>query len=433
MNTTCITRGPGSRFLVIAALTVLSACDLDVKNPGAILDDDLNDPDLMGVVAAGVSAEFSDFVDNNAFVVARLTDEMVGSGSYSSTGLLRRGIIRRDDTGGEWNQMHESAWAATEAIQRFRDVLGEDATGHPFTARSHLFEGLAHRALGEMFCEVAYDAGPAEPRSAAFQKSVAALNSAIDNSTTAAAEDFETAAWGGLAQAYVGLGDWDAAVAAAGRVPTSFVYEAIYHPAENNNVVFQETHDRPEMSAFQTLAGQFDPNDPRAPFTVCGTMGPGGDVVETGNCRVAQGASGDKTPHWRQEKFDDLGSDIPVVKGTEMRLIEAEAALLDGDLATFTSRINEVRTFYGTDPIEAPTSIGSLDNADPADAWSILDRERYLTLWLEGRRLWDLHRWEHPFLNGGALVDKYDVIDRRDSCYPISDDECDLNENLQCT
>ena len=36
--------------------------------------------------------------------------------------------------------------------------------------------------------------------------------------------------------------------------------------------------------------------------------------------------------------------------------------------------------------------------------WDILDRERHLTLWLEGRRLWDLHRWNHPHLNGGGVV-----------------------------
>jgi len=418
---------------ITGLFVVFAACDLNVKNPGAILDEDLNDPGLMRVVAAGVSAEFSDVVDGIAFTIGRLTDEMVGSGSYGDTGLLRRGIIRSDDTNGEWEQTHEAAWAAESAIERFRSVLGQEAETSPFTARSYLFEGLGHRILGEVFCQVAYDAGPAEPKSGAFTRAVTSFENAIAAATTPESSDYKTAAYGGLAQAYVGLGDWSKAVEAAAKVPTGFVYAAIYAVPENTNVVNGETHGRPEMSAYRTIAASFDPPDPRAPFTVCGTLNASNRVVPTGACSHSQGASGDHTPHYRQEKYDDLGSDIPVVKGTEMRLIEAEAALLDGDLAMFTGKVNEVRTFHGLSPIAQPASAGSIRDTDENDAWSILDRERWLTLWLEGRRLWDLHRWNHPFIEGGRLVDKYPPDGLRASCFPIASGECDLNTNLQCT
>lgn len=420
------------RWLLGVAVT-LGACSLDVKNPGAILDEDLNEPELMRVVAAGVSAEFSDVVDGIAFTMARLTDEMVGSGSYGDTGRLRRGIIQSDDTNGEWEQTHEAAWSAEQAIERFRNVLGQDAETSPFTARSYLFEGLGHRILGEVFCEVAYDAGPAEPKTGAFERAITSFNNAIAAAQTPESAEFKTAAYGGLAQAYVGMDDWAAAAREAAKVPTSFVYNAIYHISDNVNVVNAETFGRPEMSAFRTIAAQFDPVDPRAPFTICGTLNAADKVVPTGDCEHSQGASGDQTPHYRQEKYNDLGSEIPVVKGTEMRLIEAEAALRGGDLATFTSQVNQVRAFYGIDPIVQPAAAGSLRDSDQNDAWSILDRERWLTLWLEGRRLWDLHRWDHPFLEGGTLVDKYPPDGERASCFPIPSDECDLNPNLSCT
>ena len=61
--------------------------------------------------------------------------------------------------------------------------------------------------------------------------------------------------------------------------------------------------------------------------------------------------------------------------------------------------------------------------------WDILDRERHLTLWLEGRRLWDLHRWDHPHLDGGGVVYKATVA-RRASCMPIALDECQVNEKV---
>ncbi len=412
---------------------VAAACSLDVKSPGAILDEDLNDPNLMRVVATGVSAEFSDAVDVIAFTMARLTDEMVGSGSYGDTGRLRRGIIESDDTNGEWEQTHEAAWSAESAIERFRSVLGDAAESSPFTARSFLFEGLGHRILGEVYCEVAYDAGPAEPKSGAFERAITSFNNALAAAQTPESDDYRIAAYGGMAQAYAGLDDWASAAREAAKVPTDFVYNAIYNAPENINEVNDETHGRPEMSAYKTLAATFDPPDPRAPYTICGTLNSSNRVEPTGRCEHAQGASGDHTPHFRQEKFDDLGSDIAVVKGTEMRLIEAEAALRNGDLATFTSKVNEARAHYGIDPIAEPAAAGTLRDADPNDGWSILDRERWLTLWLEGRRLFDLHRWDHPFLEGGTLVDKYPPDGERASCFPIPSNECDLNPNLNCT
>jgi hypothetical protein len=122
-----------------------------------------------------------------------------------------------------------------------------------------------------------------------------------------------------------------------------------------------------------------------------------------------------------------------------MRLIEAEAALLDDDLGTFIDRINDVREFYGLADLPEPATAGALEfpnamdalaGGDPADddAWSILDRERYMTLWIEGRRLWDLWRWDHPFLAGGTLIGV--GANPRASCMRIPRIECTLNENL---
>ena len=77
-------------------------------------------------------------------------------------------------------------------------------------------------------------------------------------------------------------------------------------------------------------------------------------------------------------------SGIPLAKGTEMRLIEAEARLRSGDVAGAIERINVVRAHHGLDPVNAGST---------AEAWPLLMKERGLELWLEGRRLGDLRRW----------------------------------------
>ena len=425
----------------LVAAFALNACDLEVLNPGSILDEDLTTIDLMPILVSGVSAEFNDIGDYFAFDIARLTDDLAGTGSYFSTGQYRRGVFDNENSEGHWEQTHEAAWAAGEALGRLEEVLGGEAGTFDGTARAHLLMGLAHRILGENFCDVVYDKGPVQPREASFDSAIAALNQAASVGSAAGASAFVTAAQGGIAQAQVGLGNWSAAVSAAASVPTDFVHSAIYHQTANSNGVWNETWGRAEVGLWATPAQQLYDGDPRVPYTICGEWedpsGPSwGRVTPSGLCGGADGSSGAHqgadglTAHYRQGKYPERGSDVPIVTGTEMRLIEAEAALNNGDIATFTSKVNEVRAFYGADPISAPADVGSMEfpNAQD-DAMSILDRERYLTLWIEGRRMWDLHRWNHPFLQGGTLIGP--GATPRVSCMPIPEIECTLNPEIQ--
>ncbi len=422
----------------LLAVFVLVGCDLEVLNPGSILDEDLNTRDLMPILVSGVSAEFNDIGDSYAFDIARLTDDLSGTGSYFTTGQYRRGVFDNENSEGHWEQTHEAAWAAGGAWERLEVVLGAEASTFDGSARVFLLMGLAHRILGENFCDVVYDKGPLQPREAAFDSAIVALNQAVSIGTAAGASDFVTAARGGIAQANVGLGNWSAAVQAAAHVPTDFVHNAIYHLTANSNGVWNESWGRAEVGVWATPAQRVFDGDPRVPYTICGEWNdptdPQQGVTPTGVCTgqgsgAHQGADG-LTAHYRQDKYAEQGSDVPIVTGTEMRLIEAEAALVGGDLPTFTAKVNEVRAFYGADPIEEPTSVGAMEfpNAQD-DALSILDRERYLTLWIEGRRLFDLDRWQHPFLQGGTLIGP--GAEPRVSCMPIPEIECTLNQEIQ--
>lgn len=423
----------------LMSVFALTGCELEVLNPGRILDEDLTTRELMPILVSGVSAEFNDIGDFYAFDIARLTDDISGTGSYFSTGQYRRGVFDNENSEGHWEQAHEAAWAAGGAWERLQSVLEAEANSFDGSARVFMFMGLAHRILGENFCDLVYDKGPLQPRTAAFDSAIVAFNQAISIGTAAGASDFVTASHGGIAQANVGLGNWSAAVQSASMVPTDFVHAAIYHLTANSNGVWNESWGRAEVGVWATPVQQVFDGDPRAPYTICGNWddpsGPSwGEVTPTGVCTgqgsgAHQGADG-LTAHYRQDKYNEAGSDVPIVTGTEMRLIEAEAALLGGDLATFTAKVNEVRAFYGADPIEQPASVGALEfpNAQD-DAWSILDRERYLTLWMEGRRLFDLDRWQHPFLQGGTLIGP--GAEPRVSCMPVPEIECTLNPEIQ--
>ena len=120
-----------------------------------------------------------------------------------------------------------------------------------------------------------------------------------------------------------------------------------------------------------------------------------------------------KTPLYYQMKYADSGADVPLAKGLEMRLIEAEVMLRNGDLTGFLARVNNVRAALGLGPVTAATV---------QEAWSTLDRERFLTLWLEGRRLKDISR----FSNEGLVS----FPSGRVSCFPFGDTEIAGNPNL---
>lgn len=421
-----------------ACVLALSGCDFDVDNPGAILESDLNTLEAVSALVTGMSADFSEEYDGTAFLVARASDDMAGSGSYNTTNFFRMGIIQAEDVDGIWEGIQRARWVAEDGIRRLRDdIEGYVFDGNPNTARAYLFAGLSSRVVGESYCfgvvsaDAPLGAGgeAAQPPSVSFQRSLNMLGDALTHAQTASDDDLINAARGGRAQAYVGLGDWNAAVAEAGLVPTDFVYNAIYsdNSGRENNEIWEETHNRPEMSVFDTYIGSFDPPDPRGPYTNCPV---------TGTCPDA-GADG-ITEYWRQEKYADRGAEIPVVKGTEMRLIEAEALLRAAtpDVDAAVAKINEVRTFYGL----ADAAAATLD-----EAWILLDHERHLTLWLEGRRMFDLRRWDEEdrgtlpgvmFLRGELPLAGDDLdpsISKRASCIPISFSECLSNPNLSGT
>ena len=422
--------------LAVAGALGLAGCDFDVDNPGRVLETDLNTVDAVDALVVGMSSDFSEEYDGVAFIGSRASDEMAGSGSYNTTNNFRRGLIEAEQVDGEWEGTQRARWVAEDGIRRMRDDIEDYVfAGNRQTARAYIFAGLANRVASESFCfgvvsasaPLGGGAEAAQPPSEGFQRALNMLAEAVTHATGAGDQDLLDAAHGGRAQAYVGLGDWTNAVLEAGMVDTDFVFEAVFssNSGRENNEIWSETHRREEMSAFDTYAASFDPPDPRAPYTNCPL---------TGTCTDA-GADG-ITPYWRQDKYDKRGSNMAAVKGTEMRLIEAEAALRSNDLATAITKMNEVRTFHSiADLTPAPATMD--------EGWIALDNERYLTLWLEGRRLHDIRRWDEEnrsilpgvqFLRSEwVLADDglAEGLTKRAACIPISFSECLSNPNLR--
>lgn len=403
--------------LVLAVLP-LTACGelLDVDAPGTIADDDLNTENALSGLVVGMSYDVAQAYDGIAQEIALASNELWHGGSYDY-GDIPRGVIRPDDVNAEWGTIQQARWVTESGIERIRNEMPElseeEFNSDSRVARAYLLAGIANRLIGENVCSTAIDGGEEQPHSVHFPRAESYLDEAIRIGQNAGADDVVAAAFGVRASVRAWQGDWAAAVSDAqellDREGENFVYDIQFQQPSPENDIAYETHSRQEFTVWNTQFAEH-PDDPRIPWD---TVFAGDGSIETGNDGT--------TPFFQQNKYENPADDIPAVKATEMLILQAEAALRDGDIPTAYARMNAARDQYGmADLAEAATL---------EEAWDDLHFERGATTWLETRRLWDLRRWfeagpsspmYHPFLE-----------DRPEGhCFPISEEERLSNPSL---
>lgn len=380
---------------------------LDVQNPGPIEDTSLYTADAVPALVVGMSADLSSILSDIVRITGIASDELGHGGSYTPEGLWVRGIIRPEDVNDLWARMQRIRFEAESGVERMKSIQNFSYDTDANAARANLLGGFANRLLGESACQAVIDNGPVQSDTTFFQRAEAEFTEAIRIGGAAKnATDIVTAAYAGRASVRAWQGNWAGAVADAAKVPANFVYNAIYstNSTRENNSLVQETYVRREFSLYNThWATVF--NDPRVPW----------DTIKT-STGIQTGQDG-KTPYFRQAKYTNLGSAIPLVKGTEMLMLRAEDALRNGDITTAFGFINQQRAVYGMGALTAP--------GDLATAWQTLEFERGAVVWLEARRLWDLRRW---YADTGPAHN--DFLAARDKSIPISVAEYQTNPNL---
>ncbi len=389
---------------------VLTACSdiltLDVEAPGRIADDDLNNPQAVPGLVVGMSFDLTDAVDAMLQEVNMAGGEIWHGGSYDF-GQIPQGIFKVEalDWNGSYNSMQQARWVAEAGLRRIADILPTDQFEKDANvARAYLLGGYANRLLGELQCRSTVDGGPDLPHTDHFNRADSLFSRAITIGQAAAQTTIVRAAYGGRASVRLALGQYTQAAADAAQVPTNFVYNAIFSIANQNDFVYETTYRR-EFSVWGSM-WQTITSDPRVPWII--------PVDSKG--QVLRGQDG-QTLFYQQKKWLTEEADIPLTKGTEARLIEAEAALRANNYTAAQGFINQARAQYGMAALTLPTN--------QAEAWTILRYERYATNWLEGRRLWDMRRWS---LEGAPKADPF--ASGRDLCFPISDRETRANRNV---
>ena len=403
--------------VLLVGVMALGGCDTSVTNPGPVQDEFLANPEAHEALVNGMGRATAQAINWIGYTGASVTREIHPAGSTGSFGitvLWQRGELSPidDDLDTHWEQAQRARWLAENGITRMQESGGSQA----LLAQAYLWAGYANRLLGENMCQAVIDGGAPTARTEFLTRAEAAFGQAA----TLGSGAVKTAAMAGRASVRVHLGKWAEAVADAGAVPTSFNY---YMPYFN-------TGEEALLNRIQWSSN----SSPYRAHTQWNTQWEA-YYKTTKDSRVAwkeTNEQGDaaidccgKVPWYPQMKYPDAAADIRLSSGREMRLIEAEKQLIDGNWQGAMTAINAIRTAAGAPAATAASS---------AEAWAMLKRERGIELWLEARRLGDLRRWSENNTPGALahleMVNADSHLTRQDLCFPIPPSEQDTNPNV---
>ena len=420
----------GPRAVLLLGAMALTACDFEVSNPGPVADAFLDNAGAHQAIVNGAIREMNYAINTSSMDVGNRMREVTANDANPWEGISYNGFIglASDDVPGyldTWGPSQAARWITADAITRFTDV----GASPDVISQAYLWGGISLRVMGEYYCEVLYDGGAPVPSSDALVRAEQRFTDAM-----AAGGSAETtmAARAGRAGVRVNLGDWTGAVADAAGVPTDFSFVLDYH----SNGAWRYYNAWVQGGGFAGNLGAgggaytiwntwiidyFDATaDPRVPYVDSG-------IIQTTSLKEYTVTD---VPFLPQQKYTALDDDIEMMGGAEMRLIEAEALLMGGDMAGAMVVINALRE-------GALTGLGNLAPADMDEAWTFLKRERAIEMWLEGRRMADIRRWDangtpgalNPLELGITPVGGPDLSNRA-LCLPIPLDETDNNQNF---
>jgi len=365
----------------------------------------------------------SEALNWTAYSGAAVAREIFPSGSTGAFGITVQqlsGKLTNDDGGNWWNFSQRARWTSEDAVARAKVIVAATPTTafRNSLTQAHIWAGFANRLLGENFCQGVINGGAPGPHTVYLERAEANFTDAIAVAAANSNATLAQVATAGRASVRLLRGNLAGAATDAATVPNTFAYRMPYYQNELDqyNRIFWASGNQPYRA--HTVWNTYiethrrTTRDPRVPFDSSLTLLVGDAPV--GNLGQVR--------WYFQTKHPALTSNINLVTGFEMRLIEAEAKLVDGDISATLALLNARRAAL------AVATLPPLTAATVSDAWTALKRERGIELWLEGRRLGDLRRW--ATLNRPGLLDPKEEIPGRDVCFATPLSETETNPNF---
>ena len=422
------------RLMSLGLLVGVAACDTDVVNPGPIASDFLNDPAAQAAITNGAGRALSDALNWIGYTSAAIAREVHPSGSTGSFGITpkqQEGELAFDEVNTQWDNAHRARFLAADGIERILNLDPADQDQENL-AQLYLWAGYNSRLMGESLCNAVIDGGAAQDSDVHLTQAIEYFNEA----EAIGSDDIATAAAAGRASVNAFLGNWAAAIADAEDIPEGFSYVMPYFDLGDDdqaNRIYVAGKALPYKAHSQifTWIAEYNPadettgvadTDPRVSWEISGENGD----AATSCCGIIE--------WWPQTKYTDDDSPIELSSYEEMQLLIAENELVNnGNVGIALGIINDLREAAGVDPVPMTT--------DPDEALSLFLREHAIEMWLEGRRLPALRRWNDAGVDLESLLQPLERVGdgdpstgshlrTRDFCFPIAEGEVDTNPNI---
>jgi hypothetical protein len=413
----------------LAAATVLGGCDvLDVSNPGAITEEDLEDAERIPLIVNGVMGEFQRAYGWYTLYTASFAGETTDTHVFaenrdvqmrevsSFTGLLNTNYTR----------LQRTRAAGDDAAARIRALLGQEAESHLGVARSLTYAGYAMVLLAESYCEAPIDVSAAFTPDELFGMAIERFDDAIGVATrarpasAAPADSLLALARLGAARAALNRGEGTRAIEYASQVPADFEFLVAF--SDNSTVEWNQFWNATRFgnAHLQPGPGFFEMDDPRIP--------------RTPDLRILQTPAGFGSlegflvlPPMNYEGWGadtviiQQDTDVRFASGLEARYIVAEA---EGPTAATLAFVNERRAVGGQ------AAVNLAGDALMAELRDQRSRDLYLT----GHRLGDLRRYIRDGVGNFFPTGDWTFGGPRqygsDTCFPIPNSELTSNPNL---
>jgi hypothetical protein len=400
----------------VVTVLALAACDVKVTNPGPVQATFLDNKNALSAIVNGAGRNLAEAINWTSYTGAAVAKEIFPGGSTGSFGITVRqqsGKLTDDEGDTYWNLSQQARWTGEDAITRTKGILGADAAKSIQVAQALVWAGYANRHLGENFCDGVIDGSAKQPYTIYLDRAEANFTEAIAVATAAGTTGatLVTAATAGRASVRLLKNNLSGATADAAAITSTFAYKMPYFitDLDQYNRIYWASANQPYRAhtVWNTYYDAYrkSTKDPRVPFDSSLTVTQGDAAV---------GSLG-KVRWYFQTKYTVQASPINLSSGWEMRLIEAEAKLVGGDIPGAMTLVNGHRVALALAPWTATTA---------TEAWVALKRERGIEMWLESRRLGDFRRWAALSRPGDS-----DDMTGRDLCFvtPLSEKQTNTN------
>jgi starch-binding outer membrane protein, SusD/RagB family len=408
----------------MAVVASVTACNTDqllnVKAPDRVPAETLDDPSQANLIVNGAVADFECAYAAYALAEAIMSDEFsdaqLGAAAWpydrrdmaiNTGGIYGENGCNSNQNPGIYTPLSTARWQADNALTKLQTWTDEEVGSErtELIAKSALYSGFSHAALGMSMCTAAFDLEAPIDQPAIFARAEDRFSTAIDAGTQTGDDDIVNAALVGRARVRLFQGNTAGAITDAEQVPAGFEYDATYASDQSRryNRVYSSTTQfglytvAPESRGIETEGAV----DPRAAVS-----------------DVPTNAADPDEDIWGVDKYTGSDSPIRIATYDEARLILAEAKG-GSDAVTI---INDIRGDYGVTAYSGATDAASIKD--------LIAHERRVTLFAEGFRQYDIQRLQLAQLPAPGVSFPKGGFYGTTTCLPLPDIERFNNPNV---